>query len=155
MFLGSGRLVLHVSNERKSIVLENVLFINTIENALKTQMSRMEVRLTTDQKAFSVVFIIISASRSGPASEAEMKSWIKKPETIATPEEKPAAVEAAVVEARDPSLVGHWKLDEAGATALDASGRDNSGILVGEPSRVPGKFETGGHVLPCVTRAVT
>ena len=54
MFLGAGRLVLHVSNERKSIVMDNVLFINTIENALKTQMSRMEVRLTTDQEVADV-----------------------------------------------------------------------------------------------------
>jgi hypothetical protein len=50
LFLGSGRLVLHVADEKKSIVLDNVLFINSIENALKAQMSRMEVRLTTDQE---------------------------------------------------------------------------------------------------------
>ena len=48
--MGSGRLVLHVSEEKKAIVLDNVLFINTVETALKTQMSRMEVRLTTDQE---------------------------------------------------------------------------------------------------------
>jgi hypothetical protein len=109
-----------------------------------TQAGIKDVRITTDQKAFSVVFFIISATRSGPASEAEMKAWIKKPEAVAVPEEKPAPVEAAVVEARDPSLIGHWKLDEAGATAIDSSGRDNSGILVSEPSRVPGKF--GGAI---------
>lgn len=50
LFLGSGRLVLHVADERKSIVLDNVLFINAVENALKTLMSRTEVRLTTDQE---------------------------------------------------------------------------------------------------------
>lgn len=50
LFLGSGRLVLHVSEERKAIVLDNVLFISAIETALKTLMSRMEVRLTTDQE---------------------------------------------------------------------------------------------------------
>ncbi len=49
-FLGSGRLVLHVADERKSIVLDNVLFINTKEEALKKQMSRLEVRVTTDQE---------------------------------------------------------------------------------------------------------
>ena len=50
LFLGAGKLVLHVSDERKSIVLENVLFINRVENALKGLMSRMEVRLTSDQE---------------------------------------------------------------------------------------------------------
>jgi hypothetical protein len=50
LFLGSGRLVLHVTEERKAIVLDNVLFINSVEAALKNLMSRMEVRITTDQE---------------------------------------------------------------------------------------------------------
>jgi hypothetical protein len=50
MVLGAGRLVLHVTDERKSIVLDNVLFINSVERALKNLMSRMEVRVTTDQE---------------------------------------------------------------------------------------------------------
>jgi hypothetical protein len=50
LFLGAGKLVLHVSDERKSIVLDNVLFINSKENALKKLMSRLEVRVTTDQE---------------------------------------------------------------------------------------------------------
>jgi hypothetical protein len=50
LFLGAGRLVLHVANERKSIVLDNVLFINSKESALKKMMSRLEVRITTDQE---------------------------------------------------------------------------------------------------------
>ncbi|MFO0953427.1 MAG: hypothetical protein U0835_20210 [Isosphaeraceae bacterium] len=50
LFLGAGRLVLHIPGETKAVVLDNVLFINSIENALKGQMSRMEVRLTTDQE---------------------------------------------------------------------------------------------------------
>jgi len=110
-----------------------------------TEAGIKDVRITTDQKGFSVVFFLISAARSGPPSEADMRGWVKKPEAVAAaPEEKPAAVEAAVVEQRDPSLIGHWKLDEAGATAVDASGRDNSGVLVNEPSRVPGKV--GGAI---------
>jgi hypothetical protein len=48
--LGSGRVVLHIANEPKSIVLENVPFINTIESAMKTLVSRVEVRLPTDQE---------------------------------------------------------------------------------------------------------
>jgi hypothetical protein len=50
LFLGAGRLVLHVTEERKAIVLDNVLFINHKEVALKKLMSRMEVRITTDQE---------------------------------------------------------------------------------------------------------
>ena len=48
--LRSGRLVLHVQNERKAIVLDNVLWIDHKENELKKLMSRMEVRITTDQE---------------------------------------------------------------------------------------------------------
>jgi hypothetical protein len=48
--LGAGRLVLHVPNETKALVLDNVLFINSKEQALKTLMSRLEVRVTTDQE---------------------------------------------------------------------------------------------------------
>ena len=50
LFLGAGRLVLHVADERKAIVLDNVMFINTKEAGLKKLMSRMEVRVTSDQE---------------------------------------------------------------------------------------------------------
>ena len=49
--LGSGRLVLHVPNVSKALVLDNVLFITSKENALKKVMSRLDVRITTDQEA--------------------------------------------------------------------------------------------------------
>ena len=51
ILLGAGRLVLHVPNVSKAIVLDNVLFINRKEEALKRVMSRLEVRVTTDQEA--------------------------------------------------------------------------------------------------------
>ena len=51
LFLGAGRLVLHVTQERKAIVLDNVLSINSKEKALMELMSRLEVRVTTDQEA--------------------------------------------------------------------------------------------------------
>lgn len=51
LFLGAGKLVLHVTEERKAIVLDNVLFINSKEEGLKRLMSRLEVRVTTDQEA--------------------------------------------------------------------------------------------------------
>ncbi len=47
--LRSGRLVLHVPGQSKAIVLDNVLWINHKEEELKRLMSRMEVRVTTDQ----------------------------------------------------------------------------------------------------------
>lgn len=53
-FLGAGRLVLHVTEERKAIVLDNVLFINSVEASLKNLMSRMEVRVTTDQEVAGI-----------------------------------------------------------------------------------------------------
>lgn len=49
--LRSGRLVLHIPGQNKAIVLDNVLWINTKEEELKKLMSRMEVRVTTDQEA--------------------------------------------------------------------------------------------------------
>ena len=50
LLLGAGRLVLHVTDERKAIVLDNVLAINSKEKALQELMSRLEVRVTTDQE---------------------------------------------------------------------------------------------------------
>jgi hypothetical protein len=51
MLLGAGRLVLHIPNVAKAIVLDNVLFVNAKEEMLKRVMSRLEVRVTTDQEA--------------------------------------------------------------------------------------------------------
>jgi hypothetical protein len=50
MLFGAGRLVFHVANEQKAIILDNVLHINRKEEALKQIMSRLEVRVTTDQE---------------------------------------------------------------------------------------------------------
>jgi hypothetical protein len=55
LLLGAGRLVLHVPNVPKAIVMDNVLFINRKEEALKRVMSRLEVRVTTDQEAGEAV----------------------------------------------------------------------------------------------------
>jgi hypothetical protein len=48
--LGSGRLVLHVPNVAKALVIDNVIMINHKEQALKKVMSRLDVRITTDQE---------------------------------------------------------------------------------------------------------
>ncbi len=51
ILLGAGRLVLHIPNMPKAMVLDNVLFISRKEEALKRVMSRLEVRITSDQEA--------------------------------------------------------------------------------------------------------
>ena len=53
MMFGAGKLVLHVSDERKAIVLETVLGVSKKEETLKKLMSRLEVRVTTDQEVAS------------------------------------------------------------------------------------------------------
>jgi hypothetical protein len=47
--LGAGRLVMHVPNVERAIIMENVLFINSKEEGLKNLMSRLDVRISTDQ----------------------------------------------------------------------------------------------------------
>jgi hypothetical protein len=54
MLLGAGRLVMHVPGVTKAIVMDNVILINGKEKALKNVMSRLEVRVTTDQEADEV-----------------------------------------------------------------------------------------------------
>ena len=49
--LRSGRLVLHIPGQPRAIVLDNVLWINSKEEELKRLLSRMEVRITSDQEA--------------------------------------------------------------------------------------------------------
>jgi hypothetical protein len=50
LLLGAGRLVLHVPNVEKALVLDNVVWISAKEEALKRTMSRLEVRVTSDQE---------------------------------------------------------------------------------------------------------
>jgi len=47
---GAGRLVLRLPTEQKAIVLDNVLHVSKKEHALKGLMSRLEVRVTTDNE---------------------------------------------------------------------------------------------------------
>lgn len=51
LILGAGRLVIHVPSENRAFVLDSVLWIDDKERRLKSLMSRMEVRVTTDQEA--------------------------------------------------------------------------------------------------------
>ena len=48
MLLGSGRLILHPSNERKSIVLDNVPFIRKKEAAVMRMLGALQVEVRTD-----------------------------------------------------------------------------------------------------------
>jgi hypothetical protein len=49
--LRSGRLVFHFPTQNRSVVLDNVLWIDSKEEKIKRLMSRMEVRVTTDKEA--------------------------------------------------------------------------------------------------------
>ena len=93
------------------------------------------VRLLTEEKGFSVAAAVVSASRTQPPVESELRAWLR-----AAQPESSGAEDLADASPRDPALVGHWTLDETGPTAADASGNDNTGILVNEPRRAPGRI---------------
>jgi hypothetical protein len=48
VLLGSGRLILHPSNERRAIVLENVFFINRKEEEITRMLGALQVQVRTD-----------------------------------------------------------------------------------------------------------
>jgi hypothetical protein len=48
LLLRSGRLILHPSQERRAIVLENVFFINQKEELITRQLGSLQVRLRTE-----------------------------------------------------------------------------------------------------------
>ncbi len=48
LLLRSGRLILHPNNERRAIVLENVLFINEKEERITRMLGSLQVRVRTD-----------------------------------------------------------------------------------------------------------
>ncbi len=48
MLLRSGRLILHPSNERRAIVLENVFFINRKEQQITRMLGALQVQVRTD-----------------------------------------------------------------------------------------------------------
>jgi hypothetical protein len=85
-----------------------------------------KVRLLTEQKGFSVGMAVVSSVRKGPPKAEELGEEIRRAE------------EAAKGRVRaDPSLVGHWKLDQGGE---DASGQGNHGKATGNPKKVPGRI---------------
>lgn len=48
LLLGSGRLIIHASNERRAIVLENVLLINSKEQKITKMLGALQVRVRTE-----------------------------------------------------------------------------------------------------------
>jgi hypothetical protein len=48
MLLRSGRLIIHASNERRAIVLDNVLFINSKEEKITQMLGALQVRVRTE-----------------------------------------------------------------------------------------------------------
>lgn len=96
------------------------------------------VRLLTEQKGFSVAAAIVSASRTQPPVESELRTWLRAAQPGPTAPEEPADASP-----RDPALAGHWKFEETGPTAIDSSGNDNTGILVNDPRRAPGRLGAG------------
>ena len=51
LLLQSGRLIIHASNERRAIVLENVLFINKKEERITKMLGALQVRVRTDRES--------------------------------------------------------------------------------------------------------
>lgn len=49
LLLGSGRLVFYPTNERRAIVLDTVMRVNSVERRIKHLLSAMEVRIDTDR----------------------------------------------------------------------------------------------------------
>jgi len=49
LLLGSGRLILHPSNERRAIVLENVLWINGKQKQITDMLGTLQVELRSDR----------------------------------------------------------------------------------------------------------
>lgn len=50
LLLRSGRLIIHASNERRAIVLENVLFINDKEERITKMLGALQVRVRTERE---------------------------------------------------------------------------------------------------------
>ncbi len=50
LLLRSGRLIIHASNERRAIVLDNVLFINDKEERITRMLGALQVRVRTERE---------------------------------------------------------------------------------------------------------
>jgi hypothetical protein len=98
-----------------------------------------KIRLISDQQGFGVGAVVVSATRSGPVAEPELK-------------EEVARARASLAAAQE-GLVGWWRLDEtSGSLASDAVEGGHDGKLMGNPKWGPGKvggalrFDQGDEV---------
>ena len=92
-----------------------------------------KVRFLTDSAGFSVAVVTVSALRTAPPGEAELKAEADRLRGSAA---------AAVAE----GLVGWWRFDEgSGTTVVDATGTQAAGKIVGSPVWEKGRF--GGGLL--------
>jgi hypothetical protein len=85
------------------------------------------LRLLSGQQGFSVAMCVVSATRTAPPSDAQLKEWERA---------KPAVATGSV----DAGLVGWWALDEgSGGTVSDSSPSRVSGVLRNDPAWATGK----------------
>jgi hypothetical protein len=85
------------------------------------------LRLLSGQQGFSVAMCVVSATRTAPPSDAQLKEWERA---------KPAVATGSV----DAGLVGWWALDEgSGGTATDSSPSRITGALRNDPAWTSGK----------------
>jgi len=90
------------------------------------------VRLLSTQQGFSVAVAVVSATRTAPPADVQVKEWEKARPTL-------VASGAASV-ARDASLVAWWTFDEgSGVAAADSSPNRLSGVLRNDPVWTSGK----------------
>jgi hypothetical protein len=87
------------------------------------------VRLLSTQQGFSVGMAVVSASRTVPPADVQVKEWEKARPTLVAP---------AVT--RDAGLVAWWTFDEgSGGGAADSSPNRLSGVLRNDPVWTTGK----------------
>jgi hypothetical protein len=92
-----------------------------------------KVRILSDQQGFAVAYAFVSAVKSAPPRDGELRELEK--------ERAERLGERGALPPPDPTLVAHWKLDEkAGAAAFDGSGRGNTASLVNGGSWTAGKI---------------
>lgn len=82
------------------------------------------LRVLDVQPGFSVAYVVVSATRTAPPAESQVKEWEKG---------RPAAAAAPSLD-RDPSLAAWWTFDEGkGTEAVDTSRHKGSGVLRNGP----------------------
>ncbi len=88
------------------------------------------VRLVTNRRGLHVAKAVVSASRRGPPSDADVRAL-----------EEARTADLGVAAAAGAEFLGHWAFDEGGGkVAGDASGNGCAAVVCGNPSWVEGKY---------------